>query len=522
MEIYGYAAVGYAGELVRVEVDIRRGIPGIDIVGLADGAVRESKERVRVAVKNSGLELPAARILINLSPAGVKKEGAAFDLPIAAALLSTSGQLGRWFTRHGEASSVLMMGELALTGELRPVRGVLAALDEAGKRGIDHFVVPEKNFFEASALEFGRVTSLGHLRRLPEGCASVSKVRNDTKAREAPEASGDSAVFFDDFADLRGSEGFKRVLEIAAAGRHNLLLFGPPGTGKTMGVRRIGSILPRLDRKEAVEVTRIHSLAGRLPEGYGLIRRPPIRMPHHSASAEGVIGGGRLVMPGELSLAHRGILFLDEAPEFKRPILQSLREPLEDYQVGIARAGRHYRFPADVQLIMAANPCPCGNYGSEERVCVCSIKEITSYWKKLAGPLLDRIEMRVPVYNRGSVVGREKGESSEKIAGRVEEAVKTAGERFRTRPYRFNSRIPPADLKRFCELEDGLQSKFERALGKLGLSARAAHAALRVARTIADLEGKGTIGKEHLFEALQYRRTGEEEDIPGEKMRLII
>ncbi len=547
MRVVSFSSIGFDGELVSVEVDIRRGIPGIDVVGLPDGAVREAKERVRVALRNSGYSFPADRILVNLAPAGVRKEGAAFDLAIAVGILASSGQL-----ECPDSAPVLVMGELELSGTIRPVRGVLSAVAAGLEHGIRYFIVPSENLEEAAVLRAGRIcglrtlggaaavfTALSHTGKFPSRSFPPSVSRSESPSPHFPvngSGSSRSPVFpaasrsrtvhrpesgpepdrlpavppEPDFADLRGQPVLTRALEIAAAGGHHVFLFGPPGCGKTMSARRFPGLLPDLPREDSIVVTRIYSTAGVLPNGAGLIRRPPFRSPHHSASLEGIIGGGRSVRPGEVSLAHKGVLFLDEAPEFGRPILQSLREPIEEGRVVIARAGASYWFPSDFQLILAANPCPCGNLGHDEKVCLCSANEIASYWKKLRGPLLDRIDLRVPVDPVPAERMLEPNpERTETMRARVVSALGLQAERYGGIGVTRNAKLPAAYLERFCALDRTAARELASVSRKLSLSSRAVHSVVRVARTIADLAGADRIGHEHLFEAIQHRRFGD-------------
>jgi magnesium chelatase family protein len=522
MSVMAYAPYGAGGIIIRVEADIRRGIPGIDISGLAAGAVQEARERVRAAFRNSGFSFPLDRILINLAPAGVKKDGAALDLPIALAVMAAA-------ELAPVPPNLLVMGELELSGRVRPVRGVLAAIAAGLEEGISEFIVPAENAGEAAILSGNsgknavmRYAAVSALREavdalfareetgaLPQTAQSVCNVPGTT------ETAGD-------FADVRGQVIYKRALEIAAAGGHNMLVFGPPGAGKTMLARRLPSIMAPLSPDEAVEVTRLHSLAG--PQtGTGshngfldrLITSPPFRAPHHSASAEGILGGGRTPRPGEISLAHFGVLFLDEAPEFKINVLQALREPLEDRVISISRAEGPVRLPAEFQLLLAANACPCGRLGIRQGECLCSPEEISRYWRKFGGALLDRVEIRAAVVppdmsdmsRAGTAAGEER---SADIAKRVQAAVAIQRQRFQGMGIRRNALIPAGKIETLCPMSEQAHGAFQKALGYLGLSGRAYHGILRVARTIADLDGKEVIDTVHILEAVQHRRYGED------------
>jgi len=502
--VTSYAATGFDGEVVGVEVDIRGGIPGVDIVGLPDGAVKEARERVRVAVRNSGFKFPTDRILINLAPAGVRKEGASFDLPIAIALLHAAGQVA-----DGIAGKVMILGELELSGRVRPVNGVLSAIASGQRECVGRFLVPNENLREAAALGGGDVYGIASLKEAVELLALLARGGAPPQAN-VPAHAPREPTFEGDFSDIKGQGFLKRALEVAAAGMHHVLLFGPPGSGKTMAARRFLSLLPDLARDDAIAATRIHSLAGVLPPHAGLLMRPPFRMPHHSASKEGLVGGGKSLRPGEVSLAHRGVLFLDEAPEFKKSLLQSLREPIEEGRVDIARAGASLWFPADFQLLLAANPCPCGNLGRDAGVCMCNPIEIHRYWKRLGGALLDRIDIRIPVRPIDPETILETGEErSATIRARVERAVARQEKRFAGKPFTRNSRIPPGCLVSYCALHIEARRVFADAIKKLSLSSRACHSVLKVARTIADLSESEAIDTVHLLEAIQHRRYGD-------------
>jgi magnesium chelatase family protein len=499
---YSFAASGYEGRLVTIEVDIRRGIPGMDIVGLPGLAVKEARERIRVAIRNSGFEFPRGRILVNLSPADLPKAGCSYDLPIALAVLEASGQSAVF-----EGRRLLAAGELLLSGEVCRVPGALCAVAAGAQAGITVFFVPRPNLREAMSLRYGEVFGVGSLR---EAVHTLGLVREGKAVPETLGDAGEVPAPAESFDDIAGQDFLKRAAEVAAAGRHNLLLFGPPGAGKTMAAVRIPSILPPLSRREALEVTRIHSLAGLLPADCGLITRRPFRSPHHSASVEGLTGGGRHMLPGEISLAHCGVLFLDETPEWKRGSLQGLREPLEALRISVARAGQRSWYPCDFQLVMAANPCPCGNLGRDEKVCMCGADDIFRYWRRLGGALLDRVDMRFPLASAGAgIIGGRQGMKAAEMRGRVDKAMRIQARRYGDAASPWNSRMRPGDLKSCCSLMPEDEDLLKAAAKKLQLSGRAVAAVLKVARTIADLAGTERIEKEHLLEAIQYRRYGD-------------
>ena len=543
-----FSPFGYEGALVTVEVDLRRGIPAVDMVGLADNAVRESRERMRAAIRNSGFEFPVERVLISLSPADVKKEGAGFDLAIALAVLHKKEH-----PEYGGAKdAALVMGELELSGRIRAVRGVHAALSTAREYGIRSCIIPAENAAEASAFTsmnvfpvrfltdafelFSTLAAESEQKKANGGTDCALDEASDVginagarnRATELPAARSsecanmtDEPVVFSDFPpqsdyrEISGQGFFIEALQIAAAGRHNLIAYGPPGCGKTLALSRFYTLLPRLTREEALTVTRIYSIAGLLTSGTRILQDPPFRMPHQSSTAEGIIGGGMHCRPGEISLAHNGVLFLDEAADFRISVLQALRVPLEEGKITLSRAGRSTDYPARFQLLLAANPCPCGNFGSPDKICLCRPQAVEQYWRRFSAPLLDRIDIRVALIGSGETVKTGEGEGDTDGFFSVEQRLSTAQLRQaiadataiqRKRQGKPNARLEAAEIRQFCPLGEEAERFLTESARRFAFSARGIHSCIKLARTCADTEKSARIQKHHMEKAVLFHR----------------
>jgi len=503
--VHSCAILGLDGVVVEVEVDYTQGFPGMTVVGLPDAAVQESRERVQAAVRNAGVPFPRKRLVVNLAPAAVRKEGPAYDLPIALGVLLYAGML------PAEAvEGTMVVGELSLDGSVRHARGVLPMAATARQNGFKRLVVPAVDAAEAALIPGLEVLPVESLAQLYHHLAGRKRIEAQPQAGTAAEA----GPALTDFCEIKGQEHVKRAFEVAAAGGHNVLMIGPPGAGKTLLARALPGILPQMTIDEALDVTRIYSVADQLPAGMPLIQSRPFRSPHHTISHAGLVGGGNWPHPGEISLAHRGVLFLDELPEFGMRVLEVLRQPLEDKRVTISRAQGSLTFPANFQLVAAMNPCPCGYYNDPVRPCTCSSMVVTKYQKRISGPLLDRIDIHieVPRVEYEKLSGERTGDPSALIRARVEAARRLQRGRFvpeglegSSSALACNAEMGPGEIRQHCTLDESGQALMKAAMNQLQLSARGYHRVLKLARTIADLAGSERIQPTQLAEALQYR-----------------
>lgn len=500
-KVLSCALAGISGYIVDIEIDINSGIPSFDIVGLPDTAVKEARERVRSAIKNSGYTYPLGRITINLAPADTKKEGVYFDLAIATALLCASGQVSDTVQNY---KKYIFLGELSLDGSVRRLNGIMPIIISALQQGYTRFILPKSNCKEASYIDGIELYGVSTLREAVEFLSGTMPLQ--AEVHNSFSGTPTKNRYNLDFSEVKGQSMAKRALEIAVAGGHNIIMIGPPGAGKTMLAKCVPTIMPPMSFEEAIEVTKIHSVAGLLDDEEGIVAERPFRSPHHTATMQSLTGGGSNAKPGEISLAHNGVLFLDELPEYQRKVLETLRQPLEDGRITVSRVRQTLEYPAHFMLIASMNPCPCGNAGSKNQ-CKCTIGEIHKYISRLSGPLLDRIDLQVEVdgISYGDLRSSRIEESSEAIKARVQNAREVQKKRFSNCDIHTNAQMTNAQMKKYCAISADAEKMLEAAFNRLSLSARAGTRILKVARTIADLEGAVSISSSNVAEAIQYR-----------------